>query len=425
VGLIEKFLKQYSREFDLYRQTSKLTEERCEASLEENGIRAIVTSRAKRIDRCAEKARARNKKRKKKYKTVRGLFKDIVDLAGVRIALYFPGDADEVERLIKDRFDVIRSKVFPEKKRWQKGSPKQLYEKRFGGYGARHYLVRMKSKDLQPNMQRFAEVQVEIQVASVLMHGWAEVEHDLAYKPMSGKLSEEEFAVLDELNGLVLSGEIALQRLQWAVKRRLSQKDEKFGNHYELAAYIYDYFATRTKEPTMGRVDVLLRFLQKVGKDRPGDLDGYLKDCDQDTEKRPAVDQIVDRILSDNKALYRKYGEARIERGDRSPSRYPMSSAAATGEEKILGRFLSKWIQLEMMLRREVRRKLGTQKVLYPNASVFVKSLIPHRQTEYDFIRRLRNDVVHGSRILSPAELADSEEKLNRLIEELKEKTKP
>lgn len=88
--LIEKFLRQYSREVDLYRQASRLAEERCEALLEENGIRAIVTSRAKRMDRCAEKAKARNKRRKKKYKTVRGIFKDIVDLAGVRIALYFP-----------------------------------------------------------------------------------------------------------------------------------------------------------------------------------------------------------------------------------------------------------------------------------------------------------------------------------------------
>jgi hypothetical protein len=44
--LIEKFLRQYSREVDLYRQASRLTGERCEALLEENGIRAIVTSRA-------------------------------------------------------------------------------------------------------------------------------------------------------------------------------------------------------------------------------------------------------------------------------------------------------------------------------------------------------------------------------------------
>ena len=42
------------------------------------------------------------------------------------------------------------------------------------------------------------------------MHAWSEVEHDLVYKPLQGTLSDEELAILDELNGLVLAGEIAL-----------------------------------------------------------------------------------------------------------------------------------------------------------------------------------------------------------------------
>ena len=46
------------------------------------------------------------------------------------------------------------------------------------------------------------------------MHAWSEVEHDLVYKPLAGDLSEEELAILDEINGLVLTGEIALERLQ-------------------------------------------------------------------------------------------------------------------------------------------------------------------------------------------------------------------
>ena len=53
------------------------------------------------------------------------------------------------------------------------------------------------------------------------MHAWSEVEHDLIYKPMQGTLSEEELAILDELNGLVLTGEIALERLQAAGNERI------------------------------------------------------------------------------------------------------------------------------------------------------------------------------------------------------------
>lgn len=68
----------------------------------------------------------------------------------------------------------------------------------------------MKEESLEKSKLKYAPVRLEIQVASVLMHAWSEVEHDLVYKPLQGTLSDEELSILDELNGLVLSGEIAL-----------------------------------------------------------------------------------------------------------------------------------------------------------------------------------------------------------------------
>ena len=58
------------------------------------------------------------------------------------------------------------------------------------------------------------------------MHAWAEVEHDLVYKPYSGKLQEDELAILDEINGLVIAGEIALERLQKAITERTKRQKE-------------------------------------------------------------------------------------------------------------------------------------------------------------------------------------------------------
>jgi ppGpp synthetase/RelA/SpoT-type nucleotidyltranferase len=77
------------------------------------------------------------------------------------------------------------------------------------------------------------------------MHGWAEVEHDLLYKPLSGKPSDTERSILDEINGIVLAGEIALERLQNAMKTRLGMQEQRFNNHYELAAYIYERLTNR------------------------------------------------------------------------------------------------------------------------------------------------------------------------------------
>jgi len=229
--VIDEFMGRYLKEYDFYREASRLCAQRCEIELEQSGIRAIVTHRAKRPDRLRDKVTARSNKGP--YNSVEALYGDLVDLAGVRIALYFPGNIDEVERLLSAAFDLEQKKCFPD----EAGPPS--YEKRFSGYAARHYRVRLQQSGLGDLAVRYADARIEIQVASVLIHAWAEVEHDLVYKPMSGTLSQDEYAILDELNGLVLTGEIALERLQRAGELRLQRAEASFSNHYELANYIY------------------------------------------------------------------------------------------------------------------------------------------------------------------------------------------
>ena len=119
--------------------------------------------------------------------------------AGVRVALYFPGERDEVDKLVKELLVRLEPpKQFP-------AGPRVGYSKRFAGYCATHYRVQLRDSSLSEAQKRYAEARVEYQVASVLMHAWAEVEHDLAYKPLEGRLSVEEYAILDELNGLVMA----------------------------------------------------------------------------------------------------------------------------------------------------------------------------------------------------------------------------
>jgi ppGpp synthetase/RelA/SpoT-type nucleotidyltranferase len=66
------------------------------------------------------------------------------------------------------------------------------------------------------------------------MHAWSEVEHDLVYKPLQGSLSEDEYAILDELNGLVLAGEIALERLQRAGESRVSTSGREYRSNLDF-----------------------------------------------------------------------------------------------------------------------------------------------------------------------------------------------
>jgi ppGpp synthetase/RelA/SpoT-type nucleotidyltranferase len=239
--LIKDFLTSYRKAQDHYANAAKKCAERCEIVLKQNGIRAIVSHRAKREESLHLKLNARQ--RKKKYKTFNDIYSDIQDLAGVRIALYFPDDNIEVERLIQVSFRIEKSKRFPETKRRPRKS-KLSYENRFSGYWAQHYTVRLNVDGSSDELQ-YKDTPIEIQVASVLMHAWAEVEHDLLYKPLTGDPSDAERAILDEINGLVMAGEIALGQLQTAVKQRFLQEEQSFSNHFELAAYLYDRLTKR------------------------------------------------------------------------------------------------------------------------------------------------------------------------------------
>jgi len=238
MDLIEDFVARYRKEFDFYDQSARLVAQTLEGALQAAGIRAIVTSRAKSVGRLERKCRQREAE--KKYASVQDIYDDIIDLAGVRVALYFPGERNEVDKLVKELLTLLG----PPKKFQTEDAPKTFptggdpYEKRFSGYWATHYRVRLRDSSLTDAQKRYGEARIEIQVASVLMHAWAEVEHDLAYKPLEGHLSEEEYAILDELNGLVMAGEIALERLQRAGEARVAAGGREFANHYDLAAHL-------------------------------------------------------------------------------------------------------------------------------------------------------------------------------------------
>src|SRR6185503_18176019 len=111
MSIVDRFIARYTKEFDFYQEASRICSQQCEIVLEQSGKRALVTYRAKRPDKLKDKVLNRNKENT--YKDVADIYDDIVDLAGVRIALYFPGDIDEVEKLINATFKVERTKIFP------------------------------------------------------------------------------------------------------------------------------------------------------------------------------------------------------------------------------------------------------------------------------------------------------------------------
>lgn len=374
--IINDFLKQYNKEYDYYQKLSQIVASKIEDQLSNRGIKAIVSFRAKKPDRLFDKLIKRNES--KKYKTVTEIYDDIVDLSGVRISLYFPSERELLDEIINDIFDVKIKKVFSSE------THKPKHEKRFSGYWATHYRVNIKDSSSLTN--RYLDSTTEIQVASVLMHAWSEVEHDLVYKPYSGDLSKEELAILDEINGLVLSGEIALERLQSAMAER-TEKTNKIDDKYELTNYIYNRFKNNDKIK-LGNT-FFINNLIKSNKDLDiKTLNEYLKLINIENIDDTISNQLFDIYISNNKNI----DETSIKNYIKNLN---LSSSKATNFESFIKgwKLLNEASNYFVKTANEINNLINPStkfKLLLDNNIIDLEEL-----NEISRLRNIRNDMVH------------------------------
>ncbi|SIR74740.1 GTP pyrophosphokinase family protein [Microbacterium sp. RURRCA19A] len=397
MGVIDEFLDEYDREFDYWEAAGSLARTLLEAELSSSGLRAIVTSRAKSLSRLRAKIESRN--RENIYVSTDAIRADIVDLAGVRVALYFPGQMAEVERAVRALFAVDSEKSFPDPL-----APPDPRSPRFSGYGAKHFRVRVPEARLSEGAERYASALIEVQVASVLMHAWSEVEHDLVYKPYGGDLSGPEYALLDQLNGLVLSGEIALEQLQRATDARLASSATPFQDHYELAEFLRARLAPLAGEFTdaaLGRVDILFGFLLEENLATIASVEPYLDSMEEDFQQRPVAEQLADLMLTGDRDRYDAY--LRASKSTRQPSssrrRSREDDHQSSGSVETLGEFVAAWAALESRL-RSLARHDGPRILSLPSIirELAEHDVLPESQvSELHRLRRLRNDVFHGA----------------------------
>lgn len=294
--------------------------------------------------------------------------------------------------------------------------------KRFSGYWANHYRVQLKEDELSESEIRYGAAKVEIQVASVLMHAWAEVEHDLVYKPLAGDLSEDEYAILDELNGLVLTGEIALERLQKSGEARVASSGRKIENHYDLASLLLKAAENITDKPIseagLGRVDLLFDLIRALEIDTPEQLRPYIDALHGNIELRPLAEQVIDALLAEDSGRYAIYERLRAHR--------PWIQVRTESENEAyarIGMFLSRWMELERLLRDVAPSKPGyRQGPVLPTARELSRLDLLPDDILYDFdqLRRMRNLLVHGVEIPPLADLDDATRRLDAILDEIR-----
>lgn len=100
-------------------------------------------------------------------------FEQIEDWCGIRITCYYPNDIDIIKNIISEEFEVKAS-----------GDTKDALDYSLG-YRPTHFVIGIKqSWSATPNYLGLEKFRAEIQVRTVLMQAWAEVEHKLSYRSM-------------------------------------------------------------------------------------------------------------------------------------------------------------------------------------------------------------------------------------------------
>jgi ppGpp synthetase/RelA/SpoT-type nucleotidyltranferase len=246
--LTEEFVQQYEERRCHYILRATRAEQRCREILSNHGIPAIVSSRAKCPIRLRQKLEERDAELH--FSSEADIYSNIVDLFGVRIAVYLPSHAQKVSRLQQHAFIprlvmVYRSMPAPAT---QNLIPDMKHQNEAGeepfalpgvrvqrvtrptGYCATHLHVYLKPEVLGGERDYAGtHAQVEIQITSLLMHTWSEVEHDLVYKEIGGKSSEEEAEILNEINECAATGEALLHRLEELVAARERKMERRCG----------------------------------------------------------------------------------------------------------------------------------------------------------------------------------------------------
>lgn len=388
--IIESFIKQYNKEYDFYQKVAQIVSSKIEDELFKRGIKAIVSSRAKKPDRLKEKLEKRNEE--KKYESHNDIIKDIVDLAGVRVSLYFPSERDIIDQMLNELFIIEKTKVFPE----DKHTPK--LGKRFSGYWATHYRIKLKE---DKTLKRYTEVLSEVQVASVLMHAWSEVEHDLVYKPFSGNLSKEEIAILDEINGLVMSGEIALERLQAAMAARTG-KAEEITNRYELTNFLINALGDKADKVKLGDtylLNVLLNSNKKLYTKTLSDLISKVDFSSNET----FTDQLLEMLILSSDTNTKNYFKT-----------FQLSESKASGFES----FIKTWIVLEKAVSELLEEEqIQFNKHVIPDFSILTRKeiLTDDEAEQLRQFRKVRNQIMHGHGDTGDASLKTGSKTLKQL----------
>lgn len=236
-NVIKEAVARYGRERDRYLKLANRVEDLVRSSIvDENAIRAQVTSRTKSIKSFEGKLRRFAMQPNKAFSDVNEVFSGIGDFAGVRIATYQPEDEERVASLVATIFRGSNGAAIDI-------DPKDKLNPALGSfYRATHCQVYLPEIELVGDYENLRGVSCEIQICSMMAHVWNEIEHDIGYKPEGGGPDDAERGLLETLGHLARAGDAAITRLLAANQLRMEGQEGDFSDVHEFVAQIQPFF---------------------------------------------------------------------------------------------------------------------------------------------------------------------------------------
>ncbi len=162
--------------------------------------------------------------------------RQVTDLAGVRVIVYFPSDVDRIVEIVEN-FDVDRENSEDKRK---------TVDPDHFGYSSVHYIVELDQvRKKQVEYRRFAGLKCEIQIRTILQHAWAEIEHDIGYKSRIDVPAElrRRFAVLSGLLELADREFEAIRKEEESLRLRIARSldEDQLGIAVDMVS-VTEYF---------------------------------------------------------------------------------------------------------------------------------------------------------------------------------------
>lgn len=270
----EKLLEEYEKHRPTFDRLNERLVNSITAILDDANISYLtVYGRVKGFPSLFEKVQ------EKEYETP---FEQNEDFVGIRVISYFLDDIDQIGNIIDKNFAVISTE-----------DKSEQYNDNEFGYRSVHKIMCIPDEwAVTPDYKNLNGIKCELQIRTVLMHAWAEVEHKLKYKNKASvpAVISRKFSTI---SGMFENIDIQFQEMRKQVSEYVTEsaekvkdvtKDDKLEiNHETLKLYLRENHSKLVGVPTKppkyeGQYSVVAGELKQAGY-------RYISELDRDLRK--------------------------------------------------------------------------------------------------------------------------------------------